>query len=69
MRIDHIAINVSDLEGAKAFFMEFFNGTPNDMYHNKRTGLRTYFMTFDDGSRLELMKRPGIEPPRFRSHA
>lgn len=65
MRIDHIAINVSDLEGAKKFFMEFFRGTPNEMYHNPRTGLKTYFITFGDGSRLELMNRPGIEPPEF----
>lgn len=65
MKIDHIALNVADLEGAKKFFEDFFGGTANQIYHNPRTGLRTYFITFDDGSRLELMNRPGIEPTSF----
>lgn len=60
MRIDHIAINVSDLEGVRNFFEEFFGGTANQMYHNPRTGLRTYFITFADGTRLELMASSGI---------
>lgn len=61
MKIDHIAMNVRDLEGARRFFEEFFGGTANDMYSNPRTGLRTYFITFDGGSRLELMNRPSLE--------
>lgn len=65
MKIDHMAINVTDLEGAKKFFNDFFGGQSNQMYHNPRTGLRTYFITFDDGSRLELMNRPDIEPITF----
>ena len=32
----------------------------NDGYHNPWTGLRTYFLTFEDGARLELMNRPGL---------
>ena len=28
------------------------------MYHNPRTGLRTYFLSFGDGARLEVMARP-----------
>lgn len=58
MRIDHIAMYVKDLEGVKAFFVKYFGATANDMYHNPRTGLRTYFLSFDDGARLELMARP-----------
>ena len=58
MRIDHIAMYVKDLEGVKAFFVKYFGVTANDMYHNPRTGLRTYFLSFDDGARLELMARP-----------
>lgn len=62
MYINHIAVYVHDLEAAKAFFVRYFGGTPNRMYHNPRTGLRTYFLTFDDGARLEIMQRPGINP-------
>ena len=58
MRIDHIAMYVKDLEGGKAFFVKYFGAKANDMYHNPRTGLRTYFLSFGDGARLEVMARP-----------
>ena len=65
MKIDHIAMYVKDLEGGKAFFVKYFGATANEMYHNPRTGLRTYFLSFGDGARLELMARPDtVERPR-----
>jgi lactoylglutathione lyase len=46
----------------KGFFEKYFQATPNEMYHNPRTNLRTYILTFPDGtSRLEIMTRPEIE--------
>ncbi len=51
---------VDDLEGARAFFMKYFGARSGGMYHNPRTGLRTYFLTFDGGARLEVMSRPGL---------
>ena len=35
---------------------------PGELYHNPRTGLRTYFLTFDGGARVELMQKPGALP-------
>lgn len=61
IRIDHTAMFVDDLEGARAFFMEFFGASANEMYHNPRTGLRTYFISFPAGGRLEIMSRPDVE--------
>ena len=61
MKIDHIAMYVADLEGAKRFFVDYFDATSNEMYHNPRTGLRTYFLTFPDGGKLEIMSRPEVE--------
>ncbi|WP_304155185.1 VOC family protein [Megamonas hypermegale] len=61
MKIDHVAMYVWDLEGAKEFFVSFFQAKPNDMYHNPKTGLKTYFLSFDDGSRLEIMNRPDMK--------
>lgn len=61
MRIDHIALYVNDLEGARDFFAKYFGGTPNTLYHNPRTGLQTYILSFDDGARLELMTRPEMD--------
>lgn len=57
MKIDHIALYVKDLEGTKDFFTKYFGGVPGEMYHNPTTGLKTYFISFDDGTRLELMTR------------
>jgi len=60
MRIEHIALTVRDLEAAKTFFEQNFQASSNGGYHNPRTGLRTYFLTFDGGARLELMTRPNL---------
>lgn len=46
MRIEHAALYVNDLEGARVFFETYFGAVPNDGYHNPKTGLRTYFLTF-----------------------
>lgn len=58
MRINHIAIYVCDLEKNRCFYENYFGGVSNLKYHNPVTGLMTYFLTFQDGSRLELMSRP-----------
>ena len=58
MRIEHIAMYVNDLEKAKEFFVKYFNAISNEGYHNKTTDFRSYFLTFDDGARLEIMNKP-----------
>lgn len=58
MKIEHIAMYVNDLEAARDFFVRFFGGCANSGYLNPRTQFRSYFISFDDGSRLELMTRP-----------
>ena len=58
MRIEHIALYVNDLEAAKNFFVRYFDASADDGYHNPRTGFRSYFLTFEDGTRLELMNKP-----------
>lgn len=60
MKIEHIAMYVNDLEGAKLFFTTYFSAASNEVYHNPKTGFRSYFLTFDDGSRLELMTKPDL---------
>ncbi len=64
MTIDHIALYVQDLEGGKAFFETYFEGTAGDFYHNDKTGFSSYFVSFSDGARLELMNLPGLERSR-----
>ncbi|MFM9281820.1 VOC family protein [Paenibacillus jiagnxiensis] len=60
MKIEHIAMYVNDLSLNKEFYIKFFNATSNDLYHNPTTGLRTYFLTFENGARLEIMNRPNM---------
>ena len=61
MRIEHIALYVNDLEAARDFFVTFLGGKSNDGYHNKNTDFRSYFISFADGARLELMTKPGLD--------
>lgn len=61
MKINHIALYTKDLEKLKSFYEKYFNATSNEMYHNPKTGLKTYFLSFEDGARLEIMTRPNIE--------
>ena len=64
MKIEHIAMYVNDLEAARDFFVKYFGGSPNSGYHNIKTGFRSYSISFDDGSRLELMNRPDMDDIR-----
>ena len=57
MWIEHIAMYVNDLEKTKEFFVKYFNAISNEGYHNPNTDFRSYFLSFDDGARLEIMNR------------
>ena len=61
MRIDHIAMYVNDLTAARDFFVRYFGAVSNDGYHNKNTDFRSYFLSFEDGARLEIMNKPLME--------
>ena len=63
MNIDHLAVWVEDLEGMLAFYTESLGGTGGSLYENPATGLRTYFVSFGEEARLELMSRPGLALP------
>ncbi|MCI9124902.1 MAG: glyoxalase [Eubacterium sp.] len=61
MTIEHMAMYVQDLETARDFFIKYFGAVSNDGYHNPKTQFRSYFLTFDDGARLEIMNQPGMQ--------
>lgn len=61
MKIEHVAMYVRDLEGAKEFFERYLGAVANELYHNEKTGFRSYFLTIGDGARLEIMNRPDLE--------
>ena len=64
MKIEHIGLYVSDLEAAKRFFVDYFGATAGEVYRNAAKGFASYFLTFDDGSRLEVMTRTGVDGKR-----
>ena len=60
MKVEHIALYVEDLEAARVFLMKYLGASSNAGYHNQKTDFRSYFLTFDDGARLELMHKPDM---------
>jgi len=60
MTLDHVAIWTTQLEMLKGYYVKYFNGRANKKYTNKETGIESYFVSFDSGSRLEIMQKPGI---------
>lgn len=70
MHIEHIAVYVLDLEKSRSFFEKYFNAQTGELYHNQKTGFKSYFLSFDKGARLELMQRPELknsEQPLIRT--
>ena len=61
MKIDHITMYVNNLEKTRNFFTSYFEAKSNDLYYNKNTDFKSYFLTFKDGSRLEIMNKPNME--------
>ena len=61
MRIEHIAIWVSDLETTREFYEKYFNVKSNVKYVNPVKGFSSYFLSFEDGARIEIMHKEGLD--------
>lgn len=61
MMIEHMALYTRDLDRSSAFYQTYLDGTEDKQYENPQTGLKTRFISFADGARLELMTRPDLE--------
>ena len=60
MRIEHIAIWVKDIEKIRSFYEKYFGVASSELYHNQKTGFRSYFLSFDDGTRIEIISKVDI---------
>ncbi len=61
MKIEHVGIWVKDLETMKEFYEIYFSAKAGQKYHNPKTGFTSYFMSFAEGARVELMHRADIQ--------
>ncbi len=60
MKLDHVAIWTDKPEKLKDFYVKYFNGSAGEKYINKENQFESYFLSFESGARLEIMKMPGI---------
>lgn len=60
MKITHIAIWTKDLEAMREFYIRYFNGVSNDKYINPLKKFESYFISFESGPAIELMRRESL---------
>ena len=60
-KIHHIGVYVQDLDGARDFFIKYFQAIASAPYTNATTGFRSYFLSFGEGCRLEIMTIPELQ--------
>jgi len=61
-RIEHIALWTEDIERLARFYAQYFGAIIGSKYTNPSKGFESRFLTFQSGSRLELMKTSTLQP-------
>jgi len=56
MRIEHIALWTRQLEPMRQFYDTYFDAHSGVRYSHSHDSFTSYFLTFSDGARLELMQ-------------
>jgi lactoylglutathione lyase len=59
LRLHHVALWVDDLERMRDFYVATLGGSSGPLCENPRKGFRSYFISFSDGPRIELMHQDG----------
>lgn len=60
MKITHVAMWTNNLERLKKFYLKFFDGVSNEKYQNEKKGFASYFISFDNDVKLEIMSKVDI---------
>jgi lactoylglutathione lyase len=60
MKIDHIAVWTTNLEGLRHFYVHYFDASSTEIYYNHSKEFRSYFLSFHGDCRLEIMEMPRI---------
>lgn len=61
MKIEHIALWTRDLERSRIFYETYFGAASNAKYTNAARQFESYFLTFDDSTRLEIMQIANLD--------
>lgn len=61
MKIEHLALWTDKLEELKNFYTTYFGAIAGKRYHNPVKTFTSYFLSFGNGARLEIMHRPEVE--------
>jgi lactoylglutathione lyase len=59
-KIEHVAMYCHNLETIKEFYEQYFGCRCGEKYMNSSKGFESYFLSFEDGSRLEIMSKTAI---------
>jgi len=60
MKINHIALWTRDIEKLRSFYMKYFGAASTAKYVNRSKEFESYFLSFGEGTRLEIMAMPNI---------
>ncbi len=69
MRIEHLALWVEDLESMKEFYCHYFDLYPGVKYHNPKKNFTSYFLSFESGTRIELMHKSDLVEQKERNNS
>jgi lactoylglutathione lyase len=64
--IRHVAIWVKDLETIRRFYQYYFDAASGEKYTNPSKKFTSCILSFKNGSDLEIMHRPDIQPNKNR---
>lgn len=56
MKLTHVAVWTTRLEELRAFYETYFDGKSGEKYVNPAKGFESYFILFDGGTSLEIMR-------------
>ncbi|CAN1505688.1 Glyoxalase/fosfomycin resistance/dioxygenase domain containing protein [Spirosomataceae bacterium] len=59
-KIEHVAMYCQNLETIKDFYEKYFGCKSGPKYTNSKKGFESYFLSFEDGSRLGIMHKTSV---------
>ena len=68
MKIEHIALWAKNIDNLKSFYEKYFHAKSNNKYSNPSKKFSSYFLSFDSGTRLEIMQMPSVSASKGNSY-